>query len=357
FHHWFGDLVTAESWSNLPLNESFATYGEYLWFEHKYGRMEADQHGFTDQSVYLAGKKSDLDLIRFRYSNREDMFDVVSYQKGGRILHMLRKTVGDAAFFKALNLYLTRYAYKTAEVHDLRLVFEEVTGQDLNWFFNQWFLGSGHPVLNISTHFDTDSKKAVVRIRQEQYPAASPLFRIPLAVDVYAGGKATRHNVVLSQQDQTFELVSDTPADLINVDAEKYVLGEKTETKPLEQWAYLYENGPLFLDRLEALIHLRESKKEKKAQEIFIKALKDPSWMIRLTAVRAVADLPPEERQRLHPEISRLALEDPRSYVRAAAVTALKTRFSGFDNAETLKKAAQDQAPSVIKAVKTAVPD
>src|SRR3546814_8898350 len=53
FHHWFGDMVTCESWSNLPLNEAFATYGEYLWMEHKYGRTEADMHGFQDMIHYL----------------------------------------------------------------------------------------------------------------------------------------------------------------------------------------------------------------------------------------------------------------------------------------------------------------
>lgn len=357
FHHWFGDLVTAESWSNLPLNESFATYGEYLWFEHKYGRMEADQHGLNDQLVYLAGKKSDVDLIRFEYSNREDMFDVVSYQKGGRILHMLRKTVGDSAFFRALNLYLTRYAYKSAEVHDLRLVFEEVTGQDLNWFFNQWFLSPGHPVLGISTRYDPGSRKAIVQIRQEQNLSANPLYRIPLAVDVYAGGKVTRHNVVLNQQHQTFEFDSEQPADLINVDAEKYILGEKNETRTPEQWALLYTKGPLFMDRYEAISHLMAQRKEKTARDIFIKALEDPSWMIRLAAVRAAGDFPQEEKQRIHPIITSMALEDKRSYVRAEAVRVLKTAFGGFDNAATLKRAAQDQAPSVIKAVKTAVPD
>ena len=74
------------------------------------------------------------------------MFDAISYNKGGLILHSLRKTLGDSVFFKGLNLYLNRHAYKTVEIHDLRLALEEVSGTDLNWFFNQWFLSPGHPV-------------------------------------------------------------------------------------------------------------------------------------------------------------------------------------------------------------------
>ncbi|RZK28327.1 MAG: M1 family peptidase, partial [Hymenobacter sp.] len=103
FHHWFGDLVTCESWSNLPLNESFANYAQYLWAEHKYG---ADQAGLVQQhdlGAYLEEANDKREpLIRYHYASQEDMFDRHSYEKGGRVLHMLRKYVGDDAFFTAL---------------------------------------------------------------------------------------------------------------------------------------------------------------------------------------------------------------------------------------------------------------
>jgi aminopeptidase N len=83
------------------------------------------------------------------------MFDAVSYNKGGAIIHMLRNYVGDAAFFAALKLYLTENKYKAAEVHQLRMYFEKVTGKDLNWFFNQWFFGKGHPNVQISYDYIT----------------------------------------------------------------------------------------------------------------------------------------------------------------------------------------------------------
>ena len=93
---------------------------------------------------YLGSRSESKDLVRFNYGDKEEMFDAVSYNKGGRILHMLRNFVGDSAFFKSLNLYLTRYKFQAAEAHQLRLIFEEVTGKDLNWFFNQWYFGGGH---------------------------------------------------------------------------------------------------------------------------------------------------------------------------------------------------------------------
>ena len=88
-----------------------------------------------------------VNVIRYDYDSQEEMFDGFSYNKGGQILHMLRKYVGDQAFFASLKLYLEKNKFKNAEIHDLRLAFEEVTGEDLNWFFNEWFLAKGHPDL------------------------------------------------------------------------------------------------------------------------------------------------------------------------------------------------------------------
>src|SRR5690606_9553408 len=125
------------------------------------------------------------------------LFDAVSYQKGGQILHMLRKAAGDEAFFRSLKLYLTKYAYKAAEIHNLRMAFEEVTGQDWNWFFNQWFLAAGHPVLQIQTSYDAANKQAVVTIAQKQDLNKTPLYKLPMAVDIYSGGKTERHEILL----------------------------------------------------------------------------------------------------------------------------------------------------------------
>ncbi|WP_448633606.1 M1 family metallopeptidase [Pedobacter panaciterrae] len=143
FHQWFGDYVTAESWSNLTVNESFANYSEYLWAEHKYGKDAADAHNYEDMSQYLGSKKEALkNLVRFHYADKEEVFDAVSYQKGGRILNMMRNYLGDKVFFKGLNIYLKQNAFKNGEAHQLRLAMEEASGQDMNWFFNQWYFNA-----------------------------------------------------------------------------------------------------------------------------------------------------------------------------------------------------------------------
>ncbi|RYY54868.1 MAG: M1 family peptidase, partial [Chitinophagaceae bacterium] len=149
FHQWFGDYVTTESWSNLTLNESFADYSQTLWSEYKQGKDAGDAENYQGLQGYLRSHSEDKNLVRFYYQDREEMFDAVSYQKGGRILHMLRNLVGDSAFFRSLNVYLNTNKFKSAEAHQLRLAFEEVTGRDLNWFFNQWYFSNGNPEAEI----------------------------------------------------------------------------------------------------------------------------------------------------------------------------------------------------------------
>ncbi len=103
FHQWFGDYVTTESWSNITVNESFANYSETLWSAYKYGKDAGDEQNYNDMQGYLMSGSEKKDLVRFFYNDKEDVFDPVSYNKGGRILHMLRNQIGDSAFFKSLN--------------------------------------------------------------------------------------------------------------------------------------------------------------------------------------------------------------------------------------------------------------
>ncbi|HRB38992.1 MAG TPA: M1 family metallopeptidase, partial [Bacteroidia bacterium] len=254
FHHWFGDYVTCESWSNIPLNESFATYGEYLWDEYKYGREEADKGGMDDLNQYLAeAKYKQVDLIRFHYNAREDMFDRHSYSKGGRVLHMLRKYVGDDAFFASLKKYLNDNKFSPVEAHNLRLAFEAVTGQDLNWFFNQWFFAKGHPIIDISYQWNDTLKKQTVIIEQKQNLQETPLYKLPLAIDIYENGKVRREQVTLTQQKEYLFFDCNSKPQLINVDAEKQLLCAKKDNHTSDEWRYQYQHAPLFLDRYEAI--------------------------------------------------------------------------------------------------------
>lgn len=138
FHQWFGDYVTAENWSDLTLNESFATYGEYLWREFKYGKNNANEWLYsTEKSIYSPSNYNPL--LNHHYTNINRQFDGVRYQKGACILHLLRQFIGDDAFRTSMKRYLETFAFKSAEVDDWRQIIEEVTGMDMKPFFNVWY--------------------------------------------------------------------------------------------------------------------------------------------------------------------------------------------------------------------------
>ena len=222
FHQWFGDLVTAESWSNITVNESFADYSQYLWFEYKYGADEAGWENYNEMQSYLNNPSAkNLDLVRFYYSNKEDVFDQVSYPKGGRILNMLRNFVGDDAFFKSLNKYLTTYKFGNGSAHKLRLAFEEVSGKDLNWFFNQWYFGSGHPKLEMSYGYDAATQTSKVYIKQTQ--AGDKLFKLALDIDIFNGSNKKTYRVWAANKADTFSFPVSSKPDLINVDPKRMI--------------------------------------------------------------------------------------------------------------------------------------
>ena len=322
FHHWFGDLVTAESWSNLTVNESFANYSEYLWNEHKYGKDQADYHLMTDVNMYIHNpgdfKKN---LVRFNYDSREDVFDLVTYQKGGGILNMLRNYLGDDAFFAGMNDYLKTNEYQNAEAHQLRLSFEKVSGKDLNWFFNQWYFGSGNPKINYTSTFEPVKKQVSVTITQTQ----DQPFEFPLAIDVYDNGKPKRYNIwVNAEAKNTFNFdVSKTP-DLLNINADGVLLAEITETKTPEQNLLQFTNSKEFKSRYTALTGIKDQVgKNPAAVKLLTAALKDPFFRVRMKALEMMDLTNAEQMKTLGGEVEKLATNDPKTLVQASAIAAL----------------------------------
>ncbi|WP_374464001.1 M1 family metallopeptidase [Chryseobacterium sp.] len=322
FHHWFGDLVTAESWSNLTVNESFANYSEYLWNEYKYGKDQADYHLMTDVNNYLHNPTDfNKNLVRFNYESREDVFDLVTYQKGGGILNMLRNYLGDDAFFAGMNDYLKTNEYQNAEAHQLRLSFEKVSGKDLNWFFNQWYFGSGNPKINYSSTFEPVKKQVAVTINQTQEKP----FEFPLAIDVYDNGKSKRYNVwVNAEAKNTFSFdVSKTP-DLVNINADGVLLADITDTKTPEQNLMQFTNSKEFKSRYLALTGIKDQVgKSPAATKLLAAALKDPFFRVRIKALSLIDLTNPEQMKALGAEVEKLASNDPKTLTQAAAITAL----------------------------------
>ncbi len=346
FHQWFGDYVTAESWSNLTVNESFADYSEYLWDEYKYGPDAAGETNDNAMRAYLGSKRdAKKDLVRFYYNDKEDMFDLVSYQKGGRILNMLRNYVGDDAFFKSLNHYLTSNKFGTGSGHKLRLSFEAITGKDLNWFFNQWYFNSGHPNLEIENSYDATAKKVMLVVKQTQ--EGDKLFKLPVKVDVYSGINKERKEFWVENKIDTFYINTASKPDLVRFDGDNVLLANKKETKTLQEFITQYYKAGKYLDRKEALDFAVKNKAQIAGFDLLKAGLNDKFYSLRIKALTGLQDTTLDATTLQ--KVEQMAEQDAFRTVRAKAIDVLaaskNARYKALYN-----KAVNDSSYSVAGA-------
>jgi aminopeptidase N len=211
-HQWWGDEVTMRTWDDIWLNEGFATYSEVLYAERasglEPGRLLSSRY---DDGLY-AGQ-----LAPRVVAPAEDPFRFTGavYAKGGWVLHMLRRLVGDETFFATLREYRRRHERGNATRADLRAAFEEVSGRDLKQFFDQWVETPYRPVLRASFRNLADGRVEVT-VRQSQghavvhpqpAPGDSPHYRFPLVLRAFsATSAATTALVDVTQTVETFTL-------------------------------------------------------------------------------------------------------------------------------------------------------
>ena len=171
-HSWFGDLVTTKNWANLWLNEGFATFMEAAYREKMYGRadyLRSLQEDFEEfQADDAVNQHRHALYNQIADANSEDLFDITIYKKGGLVVHTLREQIGDAAFWKAINIYLNRFKFKNVEYKDLQAVMEETSGQKLDWFFAQWVVGAGYPKLDVRQIYNPVNRTLRLNINQIQ---------------------------------------------------------------------------------------------------------------------------------------------------------------------------------------------
>ncbi|MGI8495711.1 MAG: M1 family metallopeptidase [Pyrinomonadaceae bacterium] len=213
-HSWFGDLVTCQNWSELWLNEGFATYMEAAYREKVFGRKD-----------YLRKIEEDADrAIAYDLTHRprhalfnisavpdDSLFDTTTYQKGGAVIHMLRETVGEANFWKAINIYLNRHKFANVRSTDLKKAMEEVSGMDLNWFFNQWVYKGGFPQISVKQSYNPSAKQLTLTVFQtQQADAVTPsAFMLPLEISVATASGSKIEKLEIKDRTQTFSFKVD----------------------------------------------------------------------------------------------------------------------------------------------------
>lgn len=325
FHQWFGDYVTCESWSNVTVNESFANYGEQLWKKYKHGQAAADELAYNDLQIYLyTSSMKDPQLVRYHYDSREEVFDGISYNKGGAILRYLNTLIGDAAFDKAMNIFLTRHALGNAEAHHWRMAVEEATGQDWNWFFNQWYYHAGHPELKVTYNYNDTTQTLGVSVLQTQEDSTMD-YVLPLKMAVIYGNEQTVTDWTIDKRKDTLTYAYKNGVRPVLIPDYEHVLpGELKENKKAQQWLAQYKANDNYASRRLAIAGAFKQISDTNAQQLITLALNDKIKTTRLLALSGLSKVASDKhRKRWIAKVTDLAALDAESRVRAQAFEVL----------------------------------
>ncbi|NOS91635.1 MAG: M1 family peptidase [Cyclobacteriaceae bacterium] len=179
-HQWFGNSASENDWHHVWLSEGFATYFAHLYLEHAYGHDQLVKEQITDrEQVIKYYAKNPAPIVDTTLTDINKVLSTNTYQKAGWVLHMLRHKVGDALFWKGIQTYYARYQKSNALTDDFRVVMEEVSGQNLKPFFDQWLFRGGHPRLSGNWSYNPAKKELILEINQTQ---KEPFFSFPLDV-------------------------------------------------------------------------------------------------------------------------------------------------------------------------------
>lgn len=327
-HQWFGDYLTARDWSEIWLNESFATYMANLYQESAEGREAMLYSVLQNQRQYFQtwNQGDRRPVVNNRYDDPDAVFDTYAYPRGGATLHMLRTILGDEAWWKAIGHYLKSNALKNVETPQLKIAIEEATGQNLGWFFDQWIFRMGHPELEVGYSYDDSAHKLKLTVKQNQKaPEKSvyqsvDVFRLPLEIGITtsAGEKLEKIEVNKAEQSFTFD-VSEKPL-IVNFDRGNAIIKTLKFPKTLEELAYQARNDKDAMGRIWAINEL----KGKKDSEVAASALgavlaSDSFWAARSEAAEALSGFD----AKLSKTFLMAAAKDKKSAVRREALKGL----------------------------------
>lgn len=226
-HHWFGNAVTLKTWKDIWLNEGFATYSEALWAEYKEGKqgylndMKSKDYGYFSGTVYAPKG----------FINNPAVYATI-YQKGAWVLHMLRGVMGDDKFFTAIRTYYERFKYSNADTKDMQNVFEEVYGDKLDWFFDQWvYKGTGRPKYEFSYKFEEFQEQkglgkysVKINLKQVQKEKEVEVYKMPVKITVKTKDGDKDFTIFNDQTEQSIILTADSEPIDVMIDKEGWIL-------------------------------------------------------------------------------------------------------------------------------------
>jgi aminopeptidase N len=329
-HQWWGDLLTCREWSEAWLNEGFATYFEYVWREHAKGRDEADFELLADTDGYLAeAERYQRPVVCRQYDEPIHLFDAHLYEKGGRVLHMLRDELGNAAFWRAIGHYARQHARGSVETRDLARAIEDATGRSVDRLLDRWIARPGHPEIEGRWTWDEDRKVGTLALAQKQaVTPETPLYEFSVGVRFEVDGRERDERVVIREATQAFEFqLTGRPTQVI-FDPGDVVLKSIKLDKSRTLWRRQLATARLGIDRALAARALGDLPDPASVAALAAALGDDPFWGVRAMAARALGKTRRDEARDLLVE----ALAVPHPRVRRAVAAALG-EFVGDDKA------------------------
>jgi aminopeptidase N len=321
-HQWFGDLLTCRDWSHAWLNEGFATYCESLWEEHRRGTDEMHYYLYETAQGYFSEDSGRYrrSIVSQRYEDPLDLFDRHLYEKGGLVLHMLRYVLGEEPFWRSIHQYVQTNAQQNVITRDLMKAIEQVTGKNLEWFFDEWIFGAGHPEYEVAYSWDSDTKLASVNVKQtHEETEETKLFKMPVVLAFVVGSEEKRFTVTVEKKEHTFYFpLTEEPKDF-RFDPGNFILKQIKTKKPKAMNLYQLANDADVIGRIYAAEALGDTS-EADAINALSEALSlQPFWAVRAEIAKVLGKV-----KNARAKVAlREGLRDPSSKVRRAVVESL----------------------------------
>ncbi len=293
-HQWFGDLLTTRNWANIWLNEGITSFMELVWVEADKGVDEMEYYRYGElKGMYWAAEMDPRPMVYFDYDDANSLFNGNVYAKGAVVMNLLRDYLGYDAFYRGLQRYVHDHALSTVETVDLKKSFEDATGKNLYWFFNQWAYRKGIPEIEASYRYDRSNQRVIIKLKQTQNVEETSLFRLPMTLLV-DDGKLHRKRVTLDALEDQFYLPSDSPPRMVIVDEGMVIPKKMTFKKSVNELIYQLNRAPHVLDRVWAADQLSKTYARKKVTDALVRSIEtDPFWGVRKEATEAFAKLKP----------------------------------------------------------------
>ena len=294
-HQWYGNMITTRNWSNIWLNEGFATFFSRLYLTKDKGEDEGDYIRLGEIRGYMKTDKAKRrPTVDFNYAEPFELFSSHVYAKGSLILNMLRDILGEDGFWKSVQHYTKQNKMKNVETMDLKKSIEETTGQNLDWFFRQWVYEPGYPEYEVSWTHNYRRKQLSVHVKQTQNLENTSIFKMPITL-VIDNGEIIEKVIWVDEKDTVFDIPCINRPKMVVFNSGMKVPCKLKMEKSVADLKYQLVNSNNAIDRIWAAHELSKKKGRKIVEYIILDAAKsDNFWGVRKEACIAYGKLKPK---------------------------------------------------------------